>query len=65
MNIEMDANVKEKGKSYTRQKGLTKIPGEPQTCSINDRKLIKNINKQLRECMHNKEITDYWTKNTG
>jgi len=64
-NIEMDKNAKEKVKKYTMPKGLTKIPGEPWSCSINSHKLVKNIEKQLRDHMHNAEITDYWTKNSG
>jgi len=53
-----------KGKSQelTMQKGFTKIPEEPWACSINGHKLVKNIKKQLREHMHNKEITEYWKK---
>jgi len=62
MKIEMDAIAKEKVKSYTRQKGLTKILEELWACSINGHKLVKNIDKQLREHMHNAEITEYWTE---
>jgi len=62
MNIEMDANSKDKAIKYKVQKGCTGIQGELWGCSIHGRKLIKNIDKQLREHMHNKEIMEYWKK---
>jgi len=62
MNIEMDKNAKEKVKKYTTPKGLTKILGKLWGCSINGHKLVKNINKQLRDHLHNAEITEYWMK---
>jgi len=63
MNIEMDEQVKEKVKQYRVQKGLTRMLGKLWACSINDRKLVKNIKKQLREHMHKVDITEYWRKN--
>jgi len=63
MNIEMDKKAKGKVKSYIMQsKRLTKIPEELWACCIHGHKLVKNIDKQLREHMHNAETTEYWKK---
>jgi len=60
MNIEMDTAAKKKVEKTQTKNGAWHIPGEPWSCCIAGRKLVKNIKKQLREHMTTEPIMDYW-----
>jgi len=60
MNIEMDELAKHTVTTTKVQKGKNAIPKELWSCTIDSRKLVKNIEKQLCKHLNSPAIIGYW-----
>ncbi len=62
LNVEADHLVKQKNTQPHIGPRYYKLPGNPWSCYIGNKHVVKQFTATLRDYIHGKEALDYWTK---